>query len=74
MKPIKYPPVGPASLLSPPENPLNTGNPMAPINKYIMKLMVPFLHPKTQHAKYITKLVKEIGTGVNGNGIEIGRP
>ena len=48
MNPIKYPPVGPASLVSPPLNPENTGNPINPIKRYNKKLITPFLVPKIQ--------------------------
>ena len=34
INPTKYPPVGPASLASPPLNPENTGSPTAPIRRY----------------------------------------
>jgi len=34
MKPIKYPPVGPANFVNPPENPEKTGSPTRPNRRY----------------------------------------
>ena len=71
-KPIRYPPVGPKSVPRPPENPPKTGIPTAPKSKYSPQAAVPCLAPSTYAIKQITRLVRLMGTGLMGTGIENG--
>lgn len=66
MKPRRYPPVGPASLATPPWKPENTGRPVSPIKRYMMTLMALFFAPRRYTLRNTANVVSDMGTGPMG--------
>lgn len=64
IKPIKYPPVGPAMTVGPLLNPVKTGAPARPSKMYIITLITAFLAPSTAAAVKTAKVCNETGTPI----------